>query len=117
MTSSATRRGSRAVPRHACRHPRPGRARLVGWGASVAKDTTTLRVLIAGGLQRRIANYARFTVQASAVQDPGAQGWIRVGSGACKSGWCDQFLDGEIRTVAYDFPAHDNCNCHAEPAF
>ena len=38
-------------------------------------------------------------------------------TGACKSGWCDQYLDGEVRTVAYDFPAHDNCNCSAVPAF
>jgi hypothetical protein len=75
------------------------------------------QTLILGGTQRRIANFARLTVMGSSVADPQAQGWVRVGVGACKSGGCDQYLDGEVRSVAYDFPAHDNCNCHAEPAF
>ena len=94
-----------------------GAQALVGWALAEAQDVSTFRTLVAGGAQRRIANFARFTVQASSVADPRAQGWLRVGEGACKSGWCNQYLDGEIRAVAYDFPAHDNCNCHAEPAW
>lgn len=90
---------------------------LVGWALATATDDASLALLIAGGVQRRIADHSRLTVTSSAVADPAAGGWIRVGEGACKSGWCDQYLDGEVRTVAYDFPAHDNCNCHAIPAF
>jgi hypothetical protein len=94
-----------------------GEEALVGWAFSTATDEIALRSLVAGGVQRRIANFSRFTVTTSSVEDPAAGGWIRVGEGACKSGWCDQYLDGEVRTVPYDFPAHDNCACHAEPAF
>jgi hypothetical protein len=94
-----------------------GTQALIGWALAEATDLTGFQSLIIGGTQRRIANFSRFTVQESSVQDPRSKGWVRVGSGACKSGWCDQYLDGEIRTVAYDFPAHDNCNCHAEPAW
>lgn len=90
---------------------------LVGYALATATDDQTLKTLILGGVQRRIVDHARLTITSSSVADRAADGWIRVGVGACKSGWCDQYLDGEIRTVAYDFPAHDNCNCHAEPAF
>jgi hypothetical protein len=94
-----------------------GTQALIGWALTEATDLSGFQSLVIGGTQRRIANFSRFTVQESSVEDPHAQGWVRVGSGACKSGWCDQYLDGEIRKVAYDFPAHDNCNCHAEPAW
>lgn len=91
---------------------------LVGAALAQARDDTTLKALILGGVQRRVADHVRLTVANSSVADPAAQGWIRVGTGACKSGWCDQYLDGEIRTVAgYDFDAHDNCNCSVIPAF
>lgn len=94
-----------------------GAQALIGWALTNATDDAALHTLILGGTQRRIADHARLTVTGSAVADPAAGGWLRVGEGACKSGWCDQYLDGEIRTVAYDFPAHDNCNCTAVPAF
>lgn len=94
-----------------------GTQALVGWALTEARDLSGFQSLINGGVQRRIANFSRFTVTSSSVADPQAGGWIRVGSGACKSGWCDQYLDGEVRAVPYDFPAHDNCNCHAEPAW
>lgn len=97
--------------------PDSGSQALVGWALATAAGYPAFKTLILGGTQRRIANFSRFTVTGSAVADPQASGWVRTGVGACKSGWCDQFLDGEIRTVPYDFPAHDNCNCHATPAF
>lgn len=91
-----------------------GEQALVGWAFATATDDTALKVLLAGGMQRRIVNFSRFTITASSVEDPAAGGWVRVGSGECD--WCDQYLDGEVRTVAYDFPAHDHCNCGAVPA-
>lgn len=90
---------------------------LVGSAVVQAKDDMTLRALIFGGVQRRLADHMRLTVTNNAVADRAAQGWVRVGvGGSCD--WCDQYLDGEIRTVAgYDFDAHDNCNCSVAPAF
>ena len=90
---------------------------LVGAALKQATTDGALQVLILGGVQRRIADHLRLTVASNSVADRASQGWVRVGEGACKSGWCDQYLDGEVRTVAYDFPAHDNCNCSAVPAF
>lgn len=90
---------------------------LVGWALNTATDDTSLKTLILGGVQKRIADHVRLTVTSSSVADPAARGWVRVGVGACKSGWCDQYLDGKVRAVAYDFPAHDNCKCGAVPAF
>lgn len=95
--------------------PEVGAQALVGWALTEAQDLPGFRSLVAGGTQRRIVNFSRFTVTGSSEQDPGSKGWVRVGAGECD--WCKKYLDGEIRTVAYDFPAHDHCNCHAEPAF
>jgi len=89
---------------------------LIGWALDTATDDTTLRALILGGVQRRVADHLRLTVANNAVQDRAAAGWVRIGQGECD--WCRQYLDGEVRTVAgYDFDAHDNCNCTVEVAF
>jgi hypothetical protein len=73
-------------------------------------------VKVAGGLQRVIANADRQTVRVSSIQDPKAQGWVRVGHGECD--WCANLLDGEVHYVeGYDFDAHDRCLCTAEPVF
>lgn len=90
---------------------------LVGAALKQARDDSTLKTLILGGVQRRIADHVRLTVANNSVADRAARGWIRVGVGdSCD--WCDQYLDGMVRTVAgYDFPAHDNCNCSVTPAF
>ena len=90
---------------------------LVGSALSEARNDDTLRTLILGGVQRRVADHLRLTVANNAVSDDGARGWVRVGSaGHCK--WCDKYLDGEVRTVAgYDFDAHDNCNCTTQVAW
>lgn len=92
-----------------------GAASLVGWALNEARDDDSLRTLIAGGTQRRITDHQRLTITGSSIADPGAQGWLRVGTGECD--WCQQYLDGEVRTVAYDFGAHDWCQCTAVPAF
>jgi len=90
---------------------------LIGSALTTATDDASLRTLILGGTQRRIADHVRLTVANNAVADSAAQGWVRVGAGgSCP--WCAQYLDGEVRTVAgYDFDAHDNCNCSVVPAF
>lgn len=88
---------------------------LIGYALATAVDDTSLHKLILGGTQKRIADHMRLTVTTSALKDPASEGWVRVGRGECQ--WCQQYLDGEIRSVAYDFPAHDFCNCEAVPAF
>lgn len=93
---------------------------LAGFGtAAVARHeggVEAARVLVSGGLQRRIANYARQTIVTTSIADPGAQGWVRVGVGECS--WCAKYLDGEVHYVeGYDFDAHDHCKCYAAPAW
>jgi hypothetical protein len=90
---------------------------LVGAAVKQARDDNTLKTLILGGVQRRIADHVRLTVANNSVSDRAAEGWVRVGAGG-SCDWCDQYLDGEVRTTAgYDFDAHDNCNCGVIPAF
>lgn len=94
---------------------------LARWGVAplfgANPDWSAAQVLIAGGLQRRIANAARQTVTLSSVQDPGARGWHRVGAGRCA--FCRMLID---RGAVYseetaDFRSHDHCGCAAEPVF
>ena len=94
---------------------------LAGWGVgplfAADPDWDAAKVLIEGGLQRRIANASRETVTLSAVKDPGARGWMRVGSGGCD--FCAMLIGrGAVYTEATaDFESHDHCNCAAAPAF
>lgn len=92
-----------------------GTEQLVGWSLTQARDMTAFQTLLLGGVQRRILNFSRSTMADSSLADPKASGWVRVGVGECE--WCQQYLDGEVRTVpGYDFPAHDWCKCDAVPA-
>lgn len=101
----------RAVPLDASDR---GASSLIGWALTTSTSDDALVSLLAGGTQRRIADHLRLTVASSSIQDPRAQGWVRVGRGEC--GWCRQYLDGEVHYVeGYDFDAHDNCLCSVEP--
>jgi hypothetical protein len=89
---------------------------LVGWALATATDDTSLKTLIAGGVQRRIVDHARLTVMSSSTSDPAARGWRRVGDGhTCE--FCSMLLGrGAVYSEATaDFPAHDHCGCSAEP--
>lgn len=94
---------------------------LARWGVDPLyqreADWAAARVLITGGLQRRIVNYSRDTITASSVADPAANGWQRVGTGAC--GFCRMLIDrGAVYSEAtVGFPAHDHCRCAAVPAW
>ena len=93
-----------------------GARSLIEWAVVTATSDDALHQLILGGTQRRIADHVRETVASSSIRDASAQGWRRVGSGACD--WCQQYLDGEIHYVeGYDFPAHDSCGCSVTPAW
>lgn len=92
---------------------------LIGSALARAKDDDGLKRLILGGIQRRIADHVRLTTANNSVRDPASQGWVRtLDADGCKSGWCDQYVDGEVRTVeGYDFDAHDFCKCDVETVF
>lgn len=94
-----------------------GAQSLVGWALRDAQDDTTLKTLIAGGVQRRIADHVRDTIAGSSVADPAARGWQRVGSGSCA--FCRMLIGrGAVYTEssAY-FASHDHCHCSAAPAW
>jgi hypothetical protein len=87
---------------------------LIGYAESKATDYTSFRTLIEGGMQRRIANFSRGTVIGSAVRDPKAEGWQRVGAGACA--FCAMLISrGSVYRTAEsaDFASHDHCRCSA----
>lgn len=90
---------------------------LVGWAAATATDYAAFQTLVAGGAQRRMANFARQTVMGSSVADPQARGWQRVGAGECE--FCSMLIGrGAVYSAATaDFESHDHCRCFAEPAF
>lgn len=99
-----------------------GADELARWGVGPLfqdePNWTGALALVAGGLQRRIANASRATVIESTIADPGADGWQRVVSpGSCE--FCRMLSgNGTVYSEATaDFGAHDDCNCGAVPAF
>lgn len=111
---AGVRRSFRAIPLPASDR---GASSLIGWALTTATDDAALAALIAGGVQRRIADHVRLTLASSSVADPSAQGWRRVGDGdTCD--WCRGYLDGEVHYIeGYDFDAHDSCGCGVEPVW
>ena len=95
-----------------------GAQALVGWALASAKDDQTLTTLVAGGVQRRIADHVRLTIAESSVVDTAARGWKRVGDGSTCS-FCSMLLGrGAVYTEATaDFKTHDHCGCSAAPAW
>jgi hypothetical protein len=95
---------------------------LARWGTSPlfaeAVNATAALTLIAGGLQRSIADAHRLTVAQSAIDDPQASGWQRVGVGS-NCGFCQMLIGrGAVYTDAsVTFRSHDHCNCAASPTW
>ena len=105
--------------------PLPGTARfeaLARWGVDPlfrdAPDPAAAFVLIAGGMQRTIANAHRMTVVESSQRDPAAEGWRRIGVGS-NCGFCNMLIGrGAVyKEATVTFKSHDHCNCIAGPAF
>lgn len=95
-----------------------GAQALIGWALTEATDDAALKTLVAGGVQRRIADHARYTVARNSVEDRAARGWMRVGDGnTCE--FCSMLLGrGAVYTEASaDFQSHDHCGCSAAPAW
>lgn len=93
---------------------------LVRWSVDpmYAQEPDKVKTLarVAGGLQQLVADAGRQTVVLSSIEDPGAQGWRRVTSGACS--FCAGLASGgAVFTSEPDFKSHKNCGCVAAPAF
>lgn len=86
---------------------------LASWAAS--KDD--VESLVAGGVQRIIADMHRQTVMRSAFADPQAAGWARFARGAETCEFCFMLTTrGAVYTdQTARFGAHDNCDCGAGP--
>ena len=93
---------------------------LARWGVSPlyqgSPDGAAAFTLIAGGLQRIVADMHRLTVVDNAIRDPKAAGWKRIGVGD-NCGFCRMLIDrGHVYTEAsVTFRSHDHCNCAASP--
>lgn len=94
-----------------------GSQSLIGWALREATDDATLKSLVLGGVQRRIADHVRGTIMGSSVADPQAQGWQRSGVGECH--FCAMLIGrGAVYSESTaDFASHDSCRCTAVPAF
>jgi hypothetical protein len=90
---------------------------LALWATEKGSDLASIQSLVEGGLTRRIFDWSRQTVMGSALADPRADGWQRVGAGSCD--FCNLLIGrGAVYSEASaDFASHDHCNCAAAPAF
>jgi hypothetical protein len=90
---------------------------LALWATSKGTDLDAIRGLVEGGLTRRVLTWSRETVQGSALADPRADGWQRIGVGSCP--FCAMLIGrGAVYTEATShFASHDHCHCSAVPAF
>lgn len=89
---------------------------LVRW----ALTQTEIELLVAGGLQRIIANMHRETVMGASLADPQAAGWARFSGGSDGScPFCYMLISrGDVySSKTAKFGAHDNCNCQAGPVW
>lgn len=95
---------------------------LARWGTSpLFGETPNLSAaltLVAGGLQRTIADAHRLTIVESTQLDPEATGWRRVGVGG-NCGFCQMLIgrDGVYTESSVTFRSHDHCNCVASPTW
>lgn len=119
-TESEVRGSFRAEPA-----PLPGSARfeaLARWGVDPlfrsTPDPAAALTLIAGGMQRTVADAHRLTVVESSLRDPAAEGWRRIGQGD-NCGFCNMLIarGAVYREASVTFKSHDHCNCIAGPAF
>lgn len=95
---------------------------LARWGVGplfrAEPDPGAAQTLIAGGVQRIIANQHRLTIARATYEDPRAVGWMRVGDGA-SCGFCRMLIDrgGVYAEATVMFRTHDYCTCAAAPSW
>ena len=93
-----------------------GAQALIGWALDSATNDSSLRTLIGGGVQRRIADHARYTITGASVADRASAGWKRIGDGSTCA-FCRLLIGrGAVYNEAtVSFESHDSCGCSAAP--
>lgn len=88
-------------------------ARRAGFPVQAAADQGFVKV--AGSAAALVLMGGRKVITEAAVGDRRAQGWQRVTTGD-NCDFCSR-LAGTLQSSAGDFPAHDHCDCSAEPVY
>lgn len=95
---------------------------LVGWATAPLlqpePDFAAARFRAVGGVQKRLANSANYTITGSSKADPQARGWMRK----TRSNACDFCIMVASRGGVYTektarFACHERCYCRAVPAW
>ena len=95
---------------------------LVGWATEPLlqpePDFAAARYRAVGGVQKRLANSANYTITGSSAADPQARGWMRkTRPNACN--FCIMVASrGAVYTEKTSrFACHERCYCRAAPAW
>lgn len=88
-------------------------ARRAGFPVQAAADQGFVKV--AGSAAALVLLGGRQVITEAAVGDRKARGWQRVTSGE-NCDFCSS-LAGTLQSSPGDFPAHDHCDCSAEPVY
>ena len=83
-------------------------------GAMMMDAFTSAQTSLSAAVGRLVLAGGRDAVLALSDADPDSAGWKRVTGGTCD--FCEERAAEGIVTGG-DFPAHDNCECTADPAF
>lgn len=99
-----------------------GTEALIGWATEPLRldepDPAAAKYRLLGGLQKRLANSANYTITGSSAADPQSRGWMRkTRPQAC--GFCLMVASrGAVYTEKTStFACHENCYCSAAPAW
>lgn len=94
-----------------------GALQLADWATGYGNTAEAVKSLTVGGMTKRILNGSRDTIIDSTARDRSAQGWMRVGAGACD--FCRMLIArGAVYTQrSAFFASHDKCKCQAAPKF
>ena len=94
---------------------------LARWGVDPIikrSDHVAAEALIEGGMKRTVSNMHRETVMQTAIADPAAMGWRRLGRGETCD-FCRLLIGrGAVYTQStVRFESHDSCRCIAAPSW
>jgi hypothetical protein len=99
-----------------------GTEALIAWATEPLRqdvpDLAAVKYRAVGGLQKRLANSANYTITGSSKADPQARGWMRT----TRPGGCDFCKMVASRGAVYTektvrFACHEHCFCRAVPAW
>lgn len=93
---------------------------LIGWATEPLRldepDPAAAKYRLLGGLQKRLANSANYTITGSSAADPQARGWMRVTRPqACDFCRLVASRGGVFTEKTARFACHERCYCGARP--